>query len=1059
MKPTERDCPDCGLPLPAQDEEAGCPHCLFRLAMGDEPGHPAPGEQPAIPHGLRSRFFGDYEILSELARGGMGVIYRARQISLKRTVALKMIQPGHLPSPEAWLRFQNEIAASAHLNHPNIVPLHESGTFDGAHFFTMRLMEGGNLAARLAAERKAQTTARTSREAQAAVARLMVKVARAVHHAHQRGVLHRDLKPSNILLDERGEPQVADFGLAKMLARESAATLTDSTCGSPNYMAPEQADGRGKDVTVETDVYGLGAVLYECLAGEPPFQARTPVETIRKVLDEEPAAPRRLNPGIDADLETICLKCLQKLPGLRYRSAEEFATDLEFWLAGRPILARPVGWLGTAFRWARRHPALAGVSAALVLTLVAVAVGASVAAVRIRQAEQAALVRLRDSLVNQARVLRISQAPGARRDGRQLLQQAAALGGPREFQARVRDEFIATLSLPQVDFTPLPDVRAEGPQRALMDHAMNRLARFRDGTNLLITGINPNPTPVVTGVTGPGARLECFSPDGRSLAVRHARGLDFHDTETGRVIFSAGTRSRVYAFAAHAPLVALEEADCEITLRELPDGAEQRRFKLPPDPPGVRGQGFTVISVSPDGALIAVGRAADNAVELLDANTGRLRWRLPQESSVRAFAWQPSRSRLLAGMNDGRLVSWRLSDGAGMAGWFSPSAVRSLALDDATGLLAGACQDRRVRVWDLYALRQVYESDCEGRDLAFDENGTRLGTVQRGDQAGWLTFDNSIEFKETVVAPTTRNIQECAFTGRGDLIAIGYPGRISLMNATGRGARGGVNIGEIPVLGMDPRGEFLLTSDGGGVTLRPLPVESGLQPASRLVVPGLRWRAVAPAVDGSRFWMANAASNMIYGFPRDFSSAEAELGPLEFVDAVAASPDGRWVAGGSSLLMSMKVWDTKSREAVLTLHAGRNHRLSFSRDGRWLAVHGDVFELRRTGTWEPAPALPYQGARPMLGAAAFSPDGKFLAVIEDQNFVRLFDLEAWQAIGLLPPPTAGSMNALAFSPDGTRLAAACSRGRLRVWDLAALRRELALLKLNWPLFRGEPARP
>jgi eukaryotic-like serine/threonine-protein kinase len=264
----------------------------------------------------------------------MGVIYRARQISLNRVVALKMIQPGHLPSPEAWLRFQTEIAASAQLNHPNIVALHESAIVDGVHFFTMRLMEGGNLAARLASARKgtqstaASAPARTTRDTQAATVRLMLKVSHAVHYAHQRGVLHRDLKPSNILLDERGEPQVADFGLAKMLATESAATLTDSILGSPNYMAPEQANGRGSNFTVETDVYGLGAILYEALTGVPPFQARTPVETIRKVLDDEPVALRKLNPGIDADLETICLKCLQKIPGARYQSAEDFAADL-----------------------------------------------------------------------------------------------------------------------------------------------------------------------------------------------------------------------------------------------------------------------------------------------------------------------------------------------------------------------------------------------------------------------------------------------------------------------------------------------------------------------------------------------------------------------------------------------------------------------------------------------------------------------------------------------------------------------------------------------------------
>jgi serine/threonine-protein kinase len=199
--------------------------------------------------------FGGYELINEIARGGMGVVYRAREVSLDRIVALKMIQPGHLTSPDAWMRFQTEIAASARLNHPHIVPLYESGTVAGAQFFTMRLVEGGTLAAKLEKDWGGCGVRRSSREELQAVARLIIKVARALHHAHHRGVLHRDLKPSNILLDEVGEPLIADFGVAKMLSSDRSATLTLAVLGSPNYMAPELADGRGKDVTVETDVY------------------------------------------------------------------------------------------------------------------------------------------------------------------------------------------------------------------------------------------------------------------------------------------------------------------------------------------------------------------------------------------------------------------------------------------------------------------------------------------------------------------------------------------------------------------------------------------------------------------------------------------------------------------------------------------------------------------------------------------------------------------------------------------------------------------------------------
>jgi len=318
-----------------------------------------------------------------------------------------------------------------------------------------------------------------------------------------------------------------------MLAQESAATLTDSILGSPNYMAPELASGRGKDVTVETDVYGLGVVLYEALTGVPPFQARTPVETIRKVLDEEPVAPRKLNSGLDADLETICLKCLEKNPAARYGSAERFATDLERWNQRLSIVARPVGPFGSVARWSRRHPALATVSALLALTLLGTAVAASVAVVRIRRAEQAAVSRLRESLLDQARVLRTTQTVGGKGEGRQLLSQAAALGGDAKFRERLRDEVLASLGQPQVEFAPLPDVKAEGPLRVLIDPAQNRLVRIADGTNLTVTSIKSSSKPRIFGKTGPGARLEAFTPDGRFIAVRDARGLELHDIDSG----------------------------------------------------------------------------------------------------------------------------------------------------------------------------------------------------------------------------------------------------------------------------------------------------------------------------------------------------------------------------------------------------------------------------------------------------------------------------------------------------------------------------------------------
>jgi TolB-like protein/tetratricopeptide (TPR) repeat protein len=362
-------CPTCGAEIPSDAPEGGCPGCLLQTGLDplvNEDGHPSDVTrvQPATGSERSVEMLGDlgdYELLEEIGRGGQGIVYRARQKSLNRTVALKVIGLGQWATKAHLKRFRLEAEAAASLEHPCIVPIYEVGERDGACYFSMGLVEGGQLDA--VAKREPMPL----RQA----ADLIAKLARTVHHAHERGILHRDIKPGNILLDAKGEPHLTDFGLARLVETESTVTRTLEVLGTPSYMAPEQAMGNNAAISSVTDVYGLGAVLYQLLTGHPPFAGGTTFETARLVLDTEPRQPRLLNPKVDRDLATICLKCLEKDPQRRYSSALALAEDLERWLKHEPIRARRTGLFTRGRKWVRRNPTTAVLVVALAAVMVA----------------------------------------------------------------------------------------------------------------------------------------------------------------------------------------------------------------------------------------------------------------------------------------------------------------------------------------------------------------------------------------------------------------------------------------------------------------------------------------------------------------------------------------------------------------------------------------------------------------------------------------------------------------------------------------------------------------
>jgi serine/threonine protein kinase/Tfp pilus assembly protein PilF len=384
-------CGKCGAEIPADARQGACLACLLETGLGllmdeavadplakdfgagdlsavalakaDESVRAADRKNATLSAKMLGGF-GDYELLEEIGRGAQGVVYRARQKSLNRTIALKVIGLGQWATEAHLKRFRLEAEAAARLDHPCIVPIHEVGERDGHCYFSMNFVEGGQLD---------EVVGREPLPIRRAV-ELIAKLARAVHYAHEHGILHRDIKPGNILLDQKGEPHLTDFGLARLVETESTVTRTKEVLGTPRYMAPEQAVGETRKLTSATDVYGLGAVLYQLLTGQPPFAGGTTYETVKLLLETEPRQPRLLNPKVDRDLSAICLKCLEKDPRRRYSSALALAEDLEHWLKHEPIHAKRSGFFTHTRKWVRRNPS----TSVLVTLLLALAVGLSV---------------------------------------------------------------------------------------------------------------------------------------------------------------------------------------------------------------------------------------------------------------------------------------------------------------------------------------------------------------------------------------------------------------------------------------------------------------------------------------------------------------------------------------------------------------------------------------------------------------------------------------------------------------------------------------------------------
>ncbi len=1071
-------CPHCGTPLRSTVLNGLCPVCLVRcsldfnrvVAIGDSPIADRLRLPPLrTPPRLR---VADYELEGEIARGGIGVVYRARQISLNRLVALKLLLSGQFADADQVRRFYAEAEAVARLDHPGIVPVYEVGEFEGRHFFSMKLIEGRSLAGamgefglgatRRQADREGHSTAAALRLRQPELARFLADIARAVHYAHQRGVLHRDLKPANVLIDAAGQPHVTDFGLARFIGDDRRMTHPGLVVGTPSYMPPEQTEDP-HNVTVAADVYSLGAIGYELVTGQPPFEAGSAMETLIQLREQEPTRPRDLEPEISRDLETILLKCLSKNPAGRYGSALALAEDLERFITHEPIQARPVRPPERLWRWARRHPAVATLSASLALLILAVALVAPVVALRLERdrerAESAgrqAMIDLRDATLARARAERLTREIGQRETGLQAVTEAARI-------------------------TPDPTVLTEAiAQLVRFDTAPDRNSRLRAGPDLPVAMSPAFTVSFLAQADGsvcavePVHEHEIWRWEGIGTNSNRAAELHPSPDEQHLVIVRRGELELLH-LSSPSLVARLSITDF---LRFSPDGHwflildRERKVQRHETATGrhlgtipVAAAGHGDIAVAPDARFPWLAVLTGTSVDFLDWQEERIVASLEQPISCGDLVW--SGEWLAAGSSSGAIVVWHLPSRrhAILNGHRSP--IHSVQFIHDTRYFLSTSVDGQLSCWD------AASGDClltgtgflplqvsaDGRKLLYgtptswgwtefldpasrhhiscrDTGMEEVRDICFHDDGRWLlvTKQAGVHLVDRI-----RGIRTSFLPVMGSVVAAFVPGTNQVVVQHRQAIQwhsydpeAGL-LAQEPLRCLEPTGHPWLdrgTLDFSRSGLL-VPQQGGVLQKIRLSDGAVMWSQTRenlyPAVQADLF-----DHDVVFWSARDRQvrrlnlTDEGSAGAVEVLRKTGASP--QFSPDGRNLLLSGLM----------------NHEL-FAVES-WTSTRKELVRGRLSGDFAPG---------------AWTSDSQFVALVVDRDQIALRRRADWEEVARLTTPQPNAYSTLGFSSGGRWLAAGTDHGSVELWDLATLRQEVAQMNLtfDWPPSPAEDELP